>query len=98
MGNEKGFVVEVDGEVVGGIQYSEEDDPIYSHANIDVFLAVPRHNIYVTQRDYRLSPAPGEASPFSCWERGASPVDLFVDRKTQNAIGGVAVTDLEKDG
>ena len=33
------FVVEVDGEVAGSIQYAEEDDPEYRHAGIDVFLA-----------------------------------------------------------
>jgi aminoglycoside 6'-N-acetyltransferase len=34
------FVIEVDGETAGGIQYWEEDDPDYRHAGIDVFLAV----------------------------------------------------------
>ena len=33
------FVIEVDGETAGGIQYWEEDDPDYRHAGIDVFLA-----------------------------------------------------------
>ena len=33
------LVVDVDGEVAGGIQYAEEDDPDYRHAGIDVFLA-----------------------------------------------------------
>jgi aminoglycoside 6'-N-acetyltransferase len=33
------FVIEVDGEVAGGIQYWEEDEPDYRHAGIDVFLA-----------------------------------------------------------
>ena len=33
------FVVEVEGETAGGIQYWEEDDPDYRHAGIDVFLA-----------------------------------------------------------
>jgi aminoglycoside 6'-N-acetyltransferase len=32
------LVVEVDGEVAGGIQYYEETDPMYRHANIDVYL------------------------------------------------------------
>ena len=43
IGNEKGFVVEVGGEVVGAIQYGEEDDPMYRHANIDIFLATLYH-------------------------------------------------------
>jgi aminoglycoside 6'-N-acetyltransferase len=33
------FVIDVDGEVAGAIQYWEEDDPDYRHAGIDVFLA-----------------------------------------------------------
>jgi aminoglycoside 6'-N-acetyltransferase len=33
------FVIELDGEVVGAIQYHEEDDPMYRHAGIDVFVA-----------------------------------------------------------
>jgi len=43
IGTEKGFVIEVDGEVVGAIQYGEEDDPMYRHANVDIFLATSRH-------------------------------------------------------
>lgn len=43
IGNDVGFVIEVDGEVVGAIQYGEENDPMYRHANIDVFLTAPRH-------------------------------------------------------
>jgi aminoglycoside 6'-N-acetyltransferase len=38
IGSTLGYVIEVDGEVVGGIQYSEEDDPMYRHAGIDIFL------------------------------------------------------------
>jgi aminoglycoside 6'-N-acetyltransferase len=33
------FAIEFDGEVVGLIQYHEEDDPMYRHAGIDLFLA-----------------------------------------------------------
>ena len=33
------YAIEVGGEVVGAIQYHEEDDPDYRHAAIDVFLA-----------------------------------------------------------
>lgn len=32
------LVIEVDGRVVGGIQYSEELGPMYRHAGIDIFL------------------------------------------------------------
>ena len=32
------LVVEVDGQVAGGIQYHEENDPMYRHAGIDIYL------------------------------------------------------------
>ena len=38
-----GFVIEADGQVVGAIQFSEEDDPMYRHAGIDLFISVSRH-------------------------------------------------------
>jgi aminoglycoside 6'-N-acetyltransferase len=34
-----GFAIEVDGEVVGSIQYAEENEPEYRHAGVDLFLA-----------------------------------------------------------
>jgi aminoglycoside 6'-N-acetyltransferase len=37
------FVIELDGEIVGLIQYHEEDDPIYRHAGIDLFLSEDVH-------------------------------------------------------
>jgi aminoglycoside 6'-N-acetyltransferase len=41
--DDKVFIVEVDGEVIGAIQYGEEDDPMYRHAGIDIFLSTARH-------------------------------------------------------
>ena len=35
------LVVEIGGEVAGGIQYDEEDDPRYRHAGIDIYLSGP---------------------------------------------------------
>jgi aminoglycoside 6'-N-acetyltransferase len=32
------LVVEIDGQVAGGIQYHEENDPMYRHAGIDIYL------------------------------------------------------------
>jgi len=32
------LVVEVDGQIAGGIQYHEEHDPMYRHAGIDIYL------------------------------------------------------------
>lgn len=38
-----GFVIEVEGEVVGAIQYHEEIEPMYRHAGIDIFLTPSHH-------------------------------------------------------
>jgi aminoglycoside 6'-N-acetyltransferase len=32
------LVIEIGGQVAGGIQYHEEDDPMYRHAGIDIYL------------------------------------------------------------
>ncbi|HEV2901866.1 MAG TPA: GNAT family protein [Gaiellaceae bacterium] len=37
------FAIELGGEVVGLIQYHEEDDPMYRHAGIDIFLSEDVH-------------------------------------------------------
>jgi aminoglycoside 6'-N-acetyltransferase len=37
------FVIEADGEVVGAIQYHEENEPMYRHAGIDIYLTASRH-------------------------------------------------------
>jgi aminoglycoside 6'-N-acetyltransferase len=37
------FVIEVDGEPAGSVQYYEETDPDYRHAGMDIFLATERH-------------------------------------------------------
>jgi len=33
------YAIEVDGELVGAVQYGEETTPDYRHANVDIFLA-----------------------------------------------------------
>jgi aminoglycoside 6'-N-acetyltransferase len=37
------FVIEVEGEVVGAIQYHEESDPMCRHAGMDIYLTASRH-------------------------------------------------------
>ncbi|MET9343819.1 GNAT family protein [Nonomuraea sp. NPDC003804] len=37
------LAVTLDGEVIGAVQYDEEDDPQYRHAGIDIFLAPEHH-------------------------------------------------------
>jgi aminoglycoside 6'-N-acetyltransferase len=41
--DERTLVIEVDGEVIGAVQYAEEEDPMYRHAGIDVYLTASRH-------------------------------------------------------
>ena len=43
IGADDGFVIEANGEVVGAIQYNEENEPMYRHAGIDIFLTSTRH-------------------------------------------------------
>jgi aminoglycoside 6'-N-acetyltransferase len=43
VGDEMAFVIDVDGEVIGAIQYGEESDPMYRHASVDIFLTTARH-------------------------------------------------------
>jgi aminoglycoside 6'-N-acetyltransferase len=41
--SEEGFVIEAEGgEVVGAIQYHEENEPMYRHAGMDIFLSTSR--------------------------------------------------------
>jgi|GEM_PF-56216 aminoglycoside 6'-N-acetyltransferase len=54
VGSGTGFVVEVDGEVIGGIEYHEESDPMYRHAGIDLFLSSSRHNQGLGTESLRL--------------------------------------------
>jgi aminoglycoside 6'-N-acetyltransferase len=41
--SDEAFVIEADGEVVGAIQYHEENDPMYRHAGMDIYLTTSRH-------------------------------------------------------
>jgi aminoglycoside 6'-N-acetyltransferase len=43
IGADDGFVIEAEGEVVGAIQFHEEDEPMYRHAGMDIFLTTSRH-------------------------------------------------------
>jgi aminoglycoside 6'-N-acetyltransferase len=38
----EGFVIEIEGEVVGAIQYAEENEPMYRHAGMDIFVTSSR--------------------------------------------------------
>jgi aminoglycoside 6'-N-acetyltransferase len=41
--DEKTLVVEVDGEVIGAVQFDEVEDPMYRSAGIDLYLTTSRH-------------------------------------------------------
>ena len=41
--SESHFAIELDGAVIGQIQYDEEDEPDYRHASIDVFVDADYH-------------------------------------------------------
>lgn len=43
VGDQRVLVIDLDGEVIGAIQFEEEDDPMYRHAGIDIFLTTSRH-------------------------------------------------------
>lgn len=48
------FAIELDGEVIGGIQYAEQDDPEYRHAGLDIFLATVHHGAGLGPEALRL--------------------------------------------
>jgi aminoglycoside 6'-N-acetyltransferase len=39
VGSETALAIEVDGDVVGAIQFDEEEDPMYRHAGLDIFVS-----------------------------------------------------------
>lgn len=41
--DERSFVIEADGEVIGAVQFAEELDPMYRHAGIDIYVTTSRH-------------------------------------------------------
>jgi aminoglycoside 6'-N-acetyltransferase len=41
--DEHSLAIELDGEVIGAVQFGEEEDPMYRHANIDVYVTAARH-------------------------------------------------------
>jgi aminoglycoside 6'-N-acetyltransferase len=43
VGADEVFVITVDDDVIGAIQFGEEDDPMYRHASVDIFLTTALH-------------------------------------------------------
>lgn len=39
------LAITLDGEVIGAVQYEEEEDPEFRHAGIDIFLTASRHGL-----------------------------------------------------
>jgi aminoglycoside 6'-N-acetyltransferase len=52
--DEVGFVIDVDGDVAGSIQYYEETDPMYRHAGMDIFLGAAYQNRGIGSETLRL--------------------------------------------
>jgi len=58
------LVIEIDGQVAGGIQFHEENTPMYRHAGIDIFVTGRHHNRGVGTEAVRL------LALFLCEQRG----------------------------
>ncbi len=83
------LVIEADGQVAGGIEYSEENEPIYRHAGIDIYLssrfsgrglgteAVTLLAAFLMRErgHHRLTidPAAGNRPAIRCYEKGRLP-------------------------
>jgi aminoglycoside 6'-N-acetyltransferase len=52
--DERTLVVEVEGDVVGAIQYAEEDDPMYRHASLDVYVTSALHGLGIGSEAVRV--------------------------------------------
>lgn len=79
------YVIELDGRVVGGIQWSEETDPDYRHAQIDIFVDPAVHGrgvgtdavrtlarfLVTEQGHHRLTidPAVDNAAAIACYRK-----------------------------
>jgi aminoglycoside 6'-N-acetyltransferase len=74
------LVVEHGGQLAGGIQYSEEEDPMYRHAGIDIFLG----------RDYQGRGIGPEAvallARFLCQQRGHHRITIDPAAANHRAI------------
>ncbi len=85
LGLDTAFAIDVDGEVVGAIQYDENDTPMYKSAGIDLFVTTPRQGqglgtdtvrtmaryLIEERRHHRLTidPAADNAAAIRCYEK-----------------------------
>jgi aminoglycoside 6'-N-acetyltransferase len=53
--DEPGWVIVVDDDVAGWLQYSEETDPDYRHVGLDIFLATALHGRGIARQALRLA-------------------------------------------
>ena len=77
--DDKTFVVEADGDIIGAIQYGEENEPMYRHANIDIFLTTSRHGQGLGSEAVRI------LARYLIGERGHHR--LTIDPAADNAAG-----------
>jgi aminoglycoside 6'-N-acetyltransferase len=74
------LVVEAEGHVAGGIQYDEEDDPMYRHAGIDIFLGAAYQGRGVGPE------AVGLLARFLCERRGHHRITIDPAAANERAI------------
>jgi aminoglycoside 6'-N-acetyltransferase len=74
------LVIEVDGHVAGGIQYDEEEDPMYRHAGIDIFLGAAHQGRGVGPE------AVGLLARFLCERRGHHRITIDPAAANERAI------------
>jgi aminoglycoside 6'-N-acetyltransferase len=85
--DEHSFAIELDGEVIGAVQFDEVEDPMYRSANIDLYLTTPRHGQGLGSEAVRI------LARYLIEERGHHR--LTIDPATDNAA---AIRAYEKVG
>jgi aminoglycoside 6'-N-acetyltransferase len=74
------LVIEIAGQVVGGIQFHEENTPMYRHAGIDIFLTGRQHDRGMGTEAVRL------LAKFLCEQRGHHRLTIDPAAANQRAI------------
>jgi aminoglycoside 6'-N-acetyltransferase len=74
------LVIEIDGQVAGGIQFVEENTPMYRHAGIDIFVTGRHHDRGVGTE------AVGLLARFLCEQRGHHRLTIDPAAANQRAI------------
>jgi len=76
------LVVEAAGQVIGGIEYHEENEPMYRHAGIDIYLAP-------AARDRASAPRRWPCWPGSCASSAGTTGSLSIQRPPTTGLSAV---------